>query len=63
MSIVTILRAGRFGVRVPAEASPLVFFKMSRPAMRDIQRPIRWVPKFVTRGTVVLACFCPLISI
>jgi len=63
MIIVTILRAGRFGVRIPAGARSQVFFKMSRPAMGDIQRPIRWVPEFVTWGTVVSACFYPLISI
>jgi hypothetical protein len=45
VSVMIALRAGRSGVRMPAQAKICHFFKTSRPDLRPSQTPIQWVSR------------------
>ena len=48
--MVTSLRAGRFGVRIPVGEIEFLFCKTFRAALGPTQPSVKWVTWFVPRG-------------
>ena len=64
VSVLTTLRAGRSGVRIPAGARELLpFQKTSRPAGEPTQPLVQWIPCSFPGGEAVGASDIPLRSL